>query len=128
MEIAVGAFCLAKRYLNVQAEIHELKENSSIFTRAYSGSLRARSFAASCATQDDKRSGAWPRAREIPGIRTGFCLCRIRNDPDKHRTLEWTVEFTEKNSLPSAQRQLAIFDQDRLADPREDGFHVRVGV
>jgi len=38
------------------------------------------------------------------------------------------VEFAEENSLPGAESEFAVFDEDDLARAGEDGLHVRVSV
>src|SRR5712664_3072770 len=52
----------------------------------------------------------------------------VRRDFYEDGALAGAVEFTKKNSLPGAESEFAVFDEDGLARSGEDGFHVRVRV
>src|SRR5216684_3537672 len=52
----------------------------------------------------------------------------VRHDFYQDGALARAVEFTKKNSLPGAESEFAVFDEDGLARSGEDGFHVRVRV
>ena len=52
----------------------------------------------------------------------------IGEDFYEHRTLARAVKFVQENSLPGAEREFAVFDEDDLARSSEYGFHVRVSV
>ena len=52
----------------------------------------------------------------------------VRHDFYKDGALARAVEFTKKNSLPGAESEFAVFDEDGLARSGEDGFHVRFSV
>src|SRR5436305_72364 len=45
-----------------------------------------------------------------------------------HFSFAPAVEFTQKNSLPAAQQQLAVFERNRHGCPNEAGFDVRIRV
>ena len=38
------------------------------------------------------------------------------------------IKFAQKNPLPGAERQLAIFDEDRLVGAGKNRLHMRIGV
>jgi hypothetical protein len=46
----------------------------------------------------------------------------------KPSALAQAVEFAEEDSLPGTEAEFAVFNDDGLNRPSEDGFHVRVGV
>jgi hypothetical protein len=57
------------------------------------------------------------------GVLSGFT-----HDSNAYRTLTRTIELAQKNALPGTENQCAIFNQNRLACARENGFHMGVSV
>src|SRR5207248_3838798 len=52
----------------------------------------------------------------------------IGDDFDEHGALARTVEFAKEDSLPGAEREFAIFDEDGLTRSSENRFHVGISI
>ena len=52
----------------------------------------------------------------------------VREELNVKLALARAIEFGEKDSLPAAQGQLAVFDKNKRIHANEHGLEVRIGV